>query len=204
MTSSANSGLPLYERQRNARIAGNQAHLAALGLGGGLTGSAGRAPRARPAVNYSEQDAAARARADARAARADADAAERERKRQEKLAAREAKDAEKALRDAERESKRLAKLAAAAERAAAKVEAANQKDAKLAKFAADSALVEINDAAAPDMSVLSQREDKAFRAGFLAHAVLRYPGQPGSNGERYVIEVDAGAEIKRPRRPVTG
>ena len=159
MTSSANSGLSLYERQRNARIAGNQAHMAALGLGGGLAGGAGRAPRAQR-VNYSASDAAA---------------AERARLREEARVAREAGEAEKAARLEEK---------------------AAEKDAKLAKFTADYAIAVANGAAAPDMSVLSAREGVAFRKEFLAHAVLRYPGQPGSNGERYVIEVDAGVEIK--------
>lgn len=121
---------------------------------------------------------------------ADADAAERERererKREEKLAAREAK-----------------RLAAAAERAAAKVEAAKQKDAKLAKFAADSALAEINDTAPPDISVLSQSEGKAFRVDFLKYTVERYPGRKANNRDEYVIKVSKDGGDLAGARPST-
>ena len=81
--------------------------------------------------------------------------------------------------------------------AAREAKPANRKDAKLAKFAADYAIALANDAAPPDMSVLSQRERDKFRKHFLAHAVEHYPGRKASNRDEYVIEVDAGAEIKR-------
>ena len=46
MAASADSRVSLWERERNANIAGGQALMEALGLGGGLVGGTGRAVRA--------------------------------------------------------------------------------------------------------------------------------------------------------------
>ena len=70
-------------------------------------------------------------------------------------------------------------------------------DATLAAFAAACAMAVEDDALErPKMSLLSERQARAFRMDFLKYQVERYPGRTAANSEDYVIKVDVCAEIK--------